>query len=113
MCFWCVNTDRVANICFTVEAVLRIIALGSLAKYFSSVWNAFDFCVVSLGYLSYVNLGQQATGVRALRGFRGLKPLRGMTVFKPLRCSCITSVAPMQSVVYTVCLLYTSDAADE
>ena len=80
------RADQVSTICFTVEAILRIVALGSFARYFSSVWNAFDFCVIALGYLSYVNLGQQVSGVRALRGFRGLKPLRGMTVFKPLRC---------------------------
>ena len=70
------RTDSVLNVAFTVEAVIRVLALGSLRKYFMSPWNAFDALIVSMGYLSYVDLGKQATGVRALRGLRALRPLR-------------------------------------
>lgn len=77
--------DEIVNICFTIEALLRMAAMGSVRQYFSSAWNAFDFVIVALGYLSYVDLGKPATGVRALRGFRALRPLRTMKFFRPLR----------------------------
>lgn len=73
------RTDAVLNIAFTLEAVVRILALGSLRQYIASPWNAFDAFIVSMGYLSYIDLGQQATGVRALRGLRALRPLRYWT----------------------------------
>lgn len=90
--------DEIVNICFTIEAILRMAAMGSVSKYFSSAWNAFDFVIVALGYLSYVNLGKQATGVRALRGFRALRPLRGMKFFRPLRIvvDCFLQVCILQ-----------------
>lgn len=70
------RTDAVLNVAFTVEAIIRVLALGSLQQYIASPWNAFDAFIVSMGYLSYIDLGQQATGVRALRGLRALRPLR-------------------------------------
>lgn len=78
-------------------------AMGSVKKYFQSAWNAFDFIIVGLGYMSYVDMGKQATGVRALRGFRALRPLRGMKFLRPLRivvdcflqvCSPSTNLSP-------------------
>lgn len=100
-----VCADEIVNICFTVEAILRIAAMGSVTEYFSSGWNTFDFVIVSLGYLSYVDLGQQATGVRALRGFRALRPLRGMKFFRPLRIvvDCFLQVCILSSLQSQIC----------
>lgn len=70
------RTDAILNVAFTVEAITRVLALGSLRRYIASPWNAFDAFIVSMGYLSYIDLGKQATGVRALRGLRALRPLR-------------------------------------
>jgi hypothetical protein len=80
-----VHADGTLNVCFTVEAMLRIFACGSLRRYLASPWNTFDFSIVCMGYLSYVDLGDQATGIRALRGFRALRPLRTMSRFRSLR----------------------------
>lgn len=77
--------DEALNIAFTVEALVRILALGSFKKYLSSAWNAFDAFIITLGYVSYVNIGGGTNGVRALRGLRALRPLRTMSRFKSLR----------------------------
>jgi hypothetical protein len=78
--------DDVLNICFTIEAAFRIIALGSIYKYLRSPWNVFDFIIICFGYIGYIlkdNGG--SSGVRALRAFRALRPLRAMSRFRSLR----------------------------
>jgi hypothetical protein len=73
------------NILFTFEAFLRMGSLGSVIKYFSSAWNVFDFVVVALGYVTYIDFGRSNTTFRALKGFRALRPLRTMKLIRPLR----------------------------
>lgn len=62
-----------------------MLALGSLRAYLRSAWNSFDLLIITLGYVSYIDIGDSANGVRALRGLRALRPLRTMSRFQILR----------------------------
>lgn len=72
----------VFNIIFTIEAVIKIIALRS--QYFRDAWNCFDFTIVVLSYifliLAYTNVlvgfGSTTTILRALRIGRVLRLIK-------------------------------------
>jgi hypothetical protein len=82
----CSHADDAFNILFTIEAAFRIFALGSVRRYLASPWNAFDFVIVSFGYVGYfLEDNGGSSRVRALRAFRALRPLRAMSRFRSLR----------------------------
>lgn len=75
-----VNVNYVFMGIFTVEAVLKLIAMKS--HYFKDGWNVFDFVVVVMTILALivaniealeVDVSQQATMIRILRILRVLR----------------------------------------
>ena len=51
-------------------------------------WNAFDCCMVVVGYTAFIPMGgnsSNAGGIRALRALRALRPLRTIARFESLR----------------------------
>ena len=84
------HADLVLNIFYTVEMVVRIIALGPpwLWSYFKRPWNLFDAIMVALGYTMFIpdSGGNSNTGmIQALRALRALRPLRTIKRFEALR----------------------------
>jgi len=62
---------------YTIEMVLKIIALGFFMRPFSYLresWNILDFCVVVLGLFSLFIPG--ADNISAIKVIRILRPLR-------------------------------------
>ncbi len=50
------NIEVAMNIAFTVELLLRMVALGGLLRYISSPWNCFDSLLVVIGYLTLIQV---------------------------------------------------------
>ena len=73
------------NFFYTFEAIIRILAMGGFLNYIREPWNVFDFSMVTLGYISMLPIGGNASGVRALRALRALRILRTITRFESLR----------------------------
>eukprot|EP01062_Namystynia_karyoxenos_P079010 TRINITY_DN8240_c0_g1_i1.p1 TRINITY_DN8240_c0_g1~~TRINITY_DN8240_c0_g1_i1.p1 ORF type:complete len:3304 (+),score=906.06 TRINITY_DN8240_c0_g1_i1:185-10096(+) len=89
--------DLVFQIAFTIEAALKIAALGFVMhrnSYLRSMpdpfWNRMDFVIVIAGWLGKINLGGDFTAFRLLRC---LRPLRTMNRHKPLRRLISTLIA--------------------
>uniref|UniRef100_A0A915PYJ4 Voltage-dependent L-type calcium channel subunit alpha n=1 Tax=Setaria digitata TaxID=48799 RepID=A0A915PYJ4_9BILA len=66
---------------FTIECVLKVIALGFLfhpGAYLRNAWNILDFIIVVIGLVSTAlsRMNIQGFDVKALRAFRVLRPLR-------------------------------------
>uniref|UniRef100_A0A7E4W8C3 Voltage-dependent L-type calcium channel subunit alpha n=1 Tax=Panagrellus redivivus TaxID=6233 RepID=A0A7E4W8C3_PANRE len=68
---------------FTIECVLKVIAMGLLfhpGAYLRNAWNILDFIIVVIGLVSTVlsrlNIQGVQGDIKALRAFRVLRPLR-------------------------------------
>lgn len=95
------------NAAFTLEMLLRIIALGGLRGYLSSGWNLFDCIMVLAGYTQFLPLGGSgASGIRALRAMRALRPLRTITQFASLRSIVVCFMEAVPLLVSVVGMLF-------
>ena len=77
--------DRILNALFTVEMLIKIIALGFVGhkgSYLRDPWNVMDFIVVVVGWLSEL---PQFGNVSALRTFRIFRPLRTLSSLQGMR----------------------------
>jgi hypothetical protein len=72
------------NLIFTVEMVLKIVALGFVGKntYLGDKWNWLDFFIVFIGYIGMI---PGVANVSALRTFRVLRPLRTLSTMPGMR----------------------------
>lgn len=81
--FYTHKSDLVLNAIFTMEMLLRVVALGGPLAYLSQPWNVFDGAMVAAGYTTFIPMGGDGgaglEGVRALRALRALRPLRTIT----------------------------------
>ncbi|KAI6187261.1 Voltage-dependent L-type calcium channel subunit alpha [Aphelenchoides besseyi] len=73
--------EYVFIVVFTIECVLKIIAMGFLfhsGAYLRNAWNILDFIIVVIGLISTIlsRMHIQGFDVKALRAFRVLRPLR-------------------------------------
>ncbi|CAG9463932.1 unnamed protein product [Pedinophyceae sp. YPF-701] len=92
------TAELVFNSIFTLEMVLRILALGGPIAYMREPWNVFDFCMVAVGYTSFIPAAADGTSsLRALRALRALRPLRTITRFDSLRAvvACFIEAVPL------------------
>jgi len=86
---------------FTAEMALRVLADGFAmhpGSYLRDPWNALDFLVVVIGYLSMADLG---AGLGPVRTVRLLRPLRTVGRFPGLKAvvtSLILAVAPLSDI---------------
>jgi Ca2+-binding EF-hand superfamily protein len=81
------SLELVFNIIFTVEMILKIVALGFVVgerSYLHSPWNILDFVVVVSAWLPYV-LPNGSANTGGIRAFRLLRPLRAVTRFPGLK----------------------------
>lgn len=77
--------DRILNSLFTVEMLIKIVALGFVrhkGSYLRDPWNVLDFIVVVVGWLSEL---PQFGNVSALRTFRIFRPLRTLSSLQGMR----------------------------
>ena len=75
------ETELFFTIAFTIEAVLKIIAMGfalSPGAYLREGWNVLDFLVVVSGLLNSI---PGMPDVKVLRTLRVLRPLRSLSAF--------------------------------
>lgn len=73
------------NFAFTIEMVMRMVALGGVLEYLKHAWNIFDCLMVLVGYTAFIPTDSNTSGLRALRAMRALRPLRSITRFEALR----------------------------
>lgn len=72
--------DAVLTILFTVEMIIKVIALGFIANsgsYMRNSWNILDFIIVMSSLLMLIFQGNPA--------FKALRSLRALRTFRPLR----------------------------
>lgn len=114
--------DAIFTVIFTIEAIIKIIALGFftssgiLKSYLQNGWNVLDFVVViiSLYDLSSMYHGVGASGnlksLKALRAFRALRPLRMISRSAEMRLvvNALFASIPSMTNVLIVCLLFTT-----
>lgn len=65
-------TELAFNILFTVEALVKIIGLGTEC-YFGSRWDRFDFVILILSWIAQADTNSNLTALRAFRCFRALR----------------------------------------
>ena len=77
-------SDLAFTVIFTIEMLLRILALGGLRAYLSNNWNVFDGFMVLIGWTQLIPTnGSNTAAIRALRALRALRPLRTITKCEP------------------------------
>ena len=103
--------DIVFTVLFTIEMVMKVIALGFVLgdkAYLKDAWNWIDFIVVLAAYTQFIPNADQYTWLKALRTIRALRPLRmvsrspGMKVVVLALFQAIPAVAN----VLLVCMLF-------
>lgn len=80
---------------FTVEMVLKILALGLFSakgSYLRDAWNILDSIVVTMGWIS---LSPEVANVSAMRTVRVLRPLRTITGVEGMRMLVATLLSSM------------------
>ena len=73
---------------FTVEFVLKVIAMGFIMhkkSYMRDPWNGLDFLVVISGLVEIFAGDKGSKSVRALRVLRVLRPLKSINAFPKMR----------------------------
>ena len=79
-------TDLSFTIIFTIEMLLKIVAMGGIRAYLSDNWNVFDGFMVLIGWTQLIPTnGTNTAAIRALRALRALRPLRTITKFESLK----------------------------
>ena len=76
--------EYIFQIIYTVEMVIKIIALGFFAgphAYLKDVWNVMDFVIVMV---SWVTLFFGDSNISAIRAIRALRTLRTLSAFPRL-----------------------------
>ena len=100
------------NAIFTIEAIIKIVALRS--RYFKDTWNVFDFTIVALTYvflvLSKTNViegfGSTTTILRALRIGRVLRLIKKAQKLQIIFYSIIDSLATLGSLGLLLLLFF-------
>lgn len=56
--------ETVVNVAFTVEILLKLVAARTIAAYFRSQWNLFDFILVAAGYTTFLPFGESTSSFK-------------------------------------------------
>jgi len=81
------KVGHVFTITFTIECVIKIIAMGFIHhknSYLRDTWNWLDFAVVCVGVTDYIP-GVSGSNLKALRTLRVLRPLRSINKFPSMK----------------------------
>jgi len=103
--------DLVFMCCYTVEAVLKIYV--EPMGYWESGFNLFDFALLQIAYLQYLDFAMAAVGthstfLRVLRGFRALRALRGVGAIRSLQViihAFGTTMRKVLDLLFLLCML--------
>ncbi|KAF6034243.1 CAC [Bugula neritina] len=93
---------------FSVEALLKIVALGFIVNqnsYLRSVWNMLDFVVVVTGFVTMFAQSQSGFDLRTLRAVRVLRPLKlvsGIPSLQVVLKSILQAMAPLLQITLLV-----------
>lgn len=55
------------NVAFTIEILLKLAAAKTVAAYFGSQWNLFDFLLVAAGYTTFLPFGESTSSFKVWR----------------------------------------------
>ena len=87
------QSEPVFTVLFTLEAVIKIIAMGFIVgegSYLKDGWNWLDFLVVITGLLAF---SPQMANVSALRTFRLFRPLKSLSSLPSMKILVSTLLA--------------------
>lgn len=62
------NIETVVNVAFTVEILLKLGAAPTVAAYFRSKWNLFDFLLVAAGYTTFLPFAESTSSFKVCPG---------------------------------------------
>ncbi|XP_067950470.1 voltage-dependent calcium channel type A subunit alpha-1-like [Watersipora subatra] len=102
------ETEKYFLAIFTVEALLKIVALGFIfdkKAYIKSVWNALDFVVVVTGFVTMFANSEGGFDLRTLRAVRVLRPLKlvsGIPSLQVVLKSILQAMAPLLQITLLV-----------
>lgn len=86
-------TNMAFAILFALEMIIKWFALG-LKYYFSSVWTALDFVIVTVSVISVaVEDSANLSALRSLRTLRALRPLRAISRWQGMKVSLVYGVS--------------------
>jgi hypothetical protein len=104
--------DYILTVLFTLEMLLKIVALGFILhpySYLRNPWNMLDFVIVIISWLAIAMAGASAVkslkAIRALRAFRPLRVVRRFPQMKLVVNSMIRSLPQILNVT-TVLMLF-------
>jgi hypothetical protein len=109
------TTELVFNICFTVELVFKIIALGFIRgdqAYLKDSWNRLDFFIVVCGWLPFIlqyanlNVDVNVSAVRTVRVLKILRSVKSISGMRLLVQSLISSLPMLGDVITLLCLIF-------
>jgi voltage-dependent calcium channel L type alpha-1D len=94
--------DFIFTIIFTVEMVIKIIAVGFIGHpgaYLRNNWNRLDFLVVIFGYVGFLDTGSSNfTVIRTLRVLRPLRTINSVPGMKIIISSLMASIPDLKDV---------------
>ena len=95
------NSDLI-DMCFlvvyTVEMLLKIVAMGFFMRahsYLRDAWNILDFSVVILGWVSFLLQNSNVSAIRVVRIMRPLRTINSMPGMSSLVSTILTSLPVM------------------
>eukprot|EP00939_MAST-03C_sp_MAST-3C-sp1_P000527 g527.t1 len=103
------STDIVFTLVFTVEAILKIIAMGfafDKGSYLRDGWNVIDFTVVVAGLLAFIPGFPRISALRTIRVMRPLRSLSVMPSMKSLINTLIDSIPALLNVVMLLVFVF-------
>jgi Ion transport protein len=92
------NIDFVFLIIYTIEMVLKIIAMGFFMlphSYLRDAWNILDFSVVILGWISNFLSNSNVSAIRVIRILRPLRTINSMPGMSGLVLTILNSLPIM------------------
>ena len=98
------------TIIFTIECILKIIALGFFMEdnsYLRDAWNCLDFIIVISGILYFIP--QLKVNVNSLKGFRLLRPLKSISSFPSMRKflnSLLNCLYDLLDIIIILCFIF-------
>jgi hypothetical protein len=96
------NIDFIFLIIYTVEMVLKIIAMGFFMRahsYLRDTWNVLDFLVVVLGWLSGLIDQENISAIRTIRILRPLRTINSMPGMSSLVSTILNSMPHMVDIM--------------
>lgn len=64
--------ETVVNVAFTIEILLKLAASRTVAAYFRSQWNLFDFVLVAAGYTTFLPFGESTSSFKVWHCIRAM-----------------------------------------